>query len=53
MAVKTVKYIFNGQTYDLTLNSDNGMYEAVVTAPSKSSYNQPGNKYGGGCKGYG
>lgn len=50
MAVKTVKYMFNGQTYDLTLNSDNGMYEAVVTAPSKSSYNQPGNKYGGAIK---
>lgn len=50
MAVKTVQYIFNGQTYNLTLNRDTGKYEAVVTAPSKSSYSQPGNKYGGTVK---
>lgn len=50
MAVKTVQYIFNGQTYNLTLNRDTGKYEAVVTAPSKSSYSQPGNKYGGAVK---
>lgn len=50
MAVKTVQYIFNGQTYNLTLNEETGKYEAVVTAPSKSSYGQPGNKYGGSVK---
>lgn len=47
MAVKTVKYTFNGTTYDLTYNSDTGKYEATVPAPSKSSYNQSGHKYGG------
>ena len=28
----------NGQSYDLTLNTQTGKYEAVVTAPSKSSF---------------
>lgn len=31
MAVKTVQYVFNGQTYDLTLNASTGKYEATVT----------------------
>ena len=39
MAVKTVQAVINGQTYNLTLNSQNGKYEATVTAPAKSSYN--------------
>lgn len=47
MAVKTVKYTFNGTTYDLTYNSSTGKYEATVTAPSKSSYSQSDHKYGG------
>lgn len=47
MAVKTVKYTFNGTTYDLTYNADTGKYEATVPAPSKSSYSQDGHKYGG------
>ena len=47
MAVKTVQYTFNGQTYDLTLNSSTGKYEATVTAPGKSSYSQTDHKYGG------
>lgn len=47
MAVKTVQYVFNGQTYDLTLNASTGKYEATVPAPSKSSYSQDGHKYGG------
>lgn len=47
MAVKTVKYTFNGTTYDLTYNSSTGKYEATVTAPSKSSYSQTDHKYGG------
>lgn len=50
MAVKTVQYIFNGQTYNLSLNQGNGRYEATITAPSKSSFGQPGNKYGGTIK---
>lgn len=47
MAVKTVQYVFNGQTYDLTLNASTGKYEATVPAPNKSSYSQDGHKYGG------
>lgn len=46
MAVKTVQTVINGQTYTLTLNSSTGKYEATITAPSKSSYNQSGHYYG-------
>ena len=42
MAIKAVKAVINGQTYNLTLNSGTGKYEATVTAPAESSYNQPG-----------
>lgn len=45
MAIKTVQAIINGQTYNLTLNSGTGKYEATVTAPSKSSYGQPNHYY--------
>lgn len=45
MSVKTVQAIINGQTYTLTLNNDTGKYEATVTAPAKSSYNQAGHYY--------
>ncbi|MBD8930763.1 MAG: hypothetical protein EGQ79_01235 [Ruminococcus sp.] len=50
MAVKTVQYIFNGQTYNLTYNSTTKKYEATVTAPSKSSYNQTDHVLGGTIK---
>lgn len=50
MAVKTAQYIFNGQTYNLTYNSTSGKWEATVTAPSKSSYNQPDHVLGGTVK---
>ena len=46
VSVKTVQATINGQTYTLTLNSSTGKYEATVTAPSKSSYNQSGHNYG-------
>ena len=46
MAVKSAQAIVNGQTIDLTLNSSTGKWEAAVTAPSKSSYNQSGHYYG-------
>lgn len=46
MSVKTVQATINGQTYTLTFNSSTGKYEATVTAPSKSSYNQNGHYYG-------
>lgn len=39
MAIKTVKATINGQTYDLTLNSASGKWEATITAPGKTSYN--------------
>ena len=42
MAVKKVEAVINGQTYTLTLNSATGKYEATITAPAKSSYNQTG-----------
>ena len=50
MAVKTVQYIFNGQTYNLTYNSTSGKYEATVTAPGKSSYGQTDHVLGGTVK---
>ena len=45
MAVKKVEAVINGQTYTLTLNSATGEYEATITAPAKSSYNQTGHYY--------
>lgn len=45
MAVKTVKAIINGQTYTLAYNSQNGKWEATVTAPAKSSYPLDGHYY--------
>lgn len=50
MAVKTALYIFEGQTYNLTYNSTTGKWEATVTAPSKSSYNQTDHVLGGTVK---
>ncbi|MDD6034135.1 MAG: hypothetical protein PUC47_11800, partial [Oscillospiraceae bacterium] len=43
--ITTVTATINGQTYDLALNAGSGMYEAVITAPSLSSYNQSGHYY--------
>lgn len=45
MAIKTVKTTINGQTYDLTLNSASGKWEATITAPGKTSYNLAGGYY--------
>lgn len=45
MAIKTVKATINGQTYDLSLNSSTGKWEATITAPGKTSYNQAGGYY--------
>lgn len=45
MAIKTVKATINGQTYDLTLNSTSGKWEATITAPGKTSYNLAGGYY--------
>ena len=45
MSVKTVKAKINGQSYDLTYNGETQKWEATITAPSKSSYNQTGHYY--------
>lgn len=45
MAVKTVQAIINGVTTTLTYNSGTGKYEATVTAPSTSSYNNNDGHY--------
>lgn len=46
MAIKTVKAIVNGTTTTLTYNSSTKKYEATLTAPAKSSYNQTNHYYG-------
>ncbi|HLO11488.1 MAG TPA: Ig-like domain-containing protein [Pseudoneobacillus sp.] len=46
MAINTVKATINGQTYTLTYNGSTGKYEATITAPTITSYNQPGGYYG-------
>ncbi|WP_050698650.1 Ig-like domain-containing protein [Anaeromassilibacillus senegalensis] len=46
MAIQTVKAVINGQEHNLTYNSSSGKWEATLTAPGKSSYNQSGHYYG-------
>lgn len=46
MAINTVKATLNGQTYNLIYNNTTKAYEATITAPSKSSYNQSNHYYG-------
>lgn len=45
MAIKTVKATINGQEYSLTLNSSAGKWEATITAPGQTSFNQTGGYY--------
>lgn len=45
MAIKKMTATINGQIYDLTLNESTGKYEAVITAPSASSFNLNGGYY--------
>lgn len=45
MSIKTVQATLSGQTYTLTYNSTSGAYEATITAPTKSSFNQSGGYY--------
>lgn len=45
MSVKTVQAIINGVTTTLTYNSSTGKYEATITAPSTSSYNNNDGHY--------
>ena len=44
MAIQQVRAQVNGQWYTLTLQA-NGKYEASVTAPGATSFNQPGGYY--------
>lgn len=46
MAISTVKATINGTQYTLTYNGTSGKYEATITAPTITSYNQPGGYYG-------
>lgn len=45
MAVKTVQAVINGVTTTLTYNSTSKKYEATITAPSTSSYNNNDGHY--------
>ena len=45
MSISSVKATINGQVHTLTYNSTSGKWEATVTAPSLSSYNQDGHYY--------
>ena len=45
MAIKTVQAIINGSTTNLSLNSNTGFYEATVSAPNKTSYNNNSEHY--------
>ena len=45
MAIASVQAYLNGTWYNLTYNSSTGKYEATLTAPGSTSYNQPGNVY--------
>ena len=45
MAIKSVKATINGQEYTLTLNSGTGKYEATITAPATSSFNNNDDHY--------
>lgn len=45
MAISTVKAVINGTTTTLLLNTQTGLYEANLTAPSETSYNNNSGHY--------
>ena len=45
MAITTVKATIDGQEHTLTYSDSSGKWEATLTAPDKSSYNQSGHYY--------
>ena len=45
MAIQSVQAFLNGTWHTLTLNSSTGKYEATLTAPGTTSWNQPSNVY--------
>lgn len=40
MAIQSVQFKLNGQTYNLSYDSTEGVYKATVTAPSTTSYHE-------------
>lgn len=46
LAIQSVKATINGTQYTLTYNGSSGKYEASLTAPTLSSFNQSGGYYG-------
>lgn len=45
MGISQVQVTINSQTYSLTYNGTSGKYEATITAPITTSYNQSGGYY--------
>lgn len=45
MAIQTVRAQINGTWHTLTYNDENGRWEATITAPGATSYNQPNGYY--------
>lgn len=45
MAVKTVKAIINGSSYDLKYDEGTQSWKATISAPSETSYTQEGHYY--------
>lgn len=45
MAIQTVKANINGTWHNLTYNPENQRWEATITAPGATSFNQPGGYY--------
>ena len=43
--IDTVKVVINGQTYNLTYNASTQKYEATITAPNRSSFNNNSGHY--------
>ena len=43
--IKTITATINGQSYNLTYNNVTRKYEATVTAPSTTSYNNNAGHY--------
>lgn len=46
MAVNSVSINLNGQNYNLTYNDSSGKWEATITAPNTTSWNELDHKYG-------
>lgn len=47
MAVQSVAFTLNGQTYNLTYDAQSGSYKATINAPATTSYHQTNHVYEG------